>query len=239
MVVSSLNSPFDRECLWHIQGFLGGQHEASDNWMKELRAQERDKQFEQELVIGHGDYRRATTTAVHFRRCFGEVFRSRSFLFLGSSMAEQYFLNLFGEILDLVGPSPVPHFAFVLEDTVDHRFLSDQMNTTVVQYKKHSEVSEYLRLLKKEVDRPRTVHWCNVVSNPDDLQISALSAPPLADLARATHWRWFHGTMPAGGPVFRTRSMGTRSRRSTRHSGEWRSSRTNMSCARRAETRMR
>ena len=183
MVVSSLNSPFDRECLWHIQGFLGDQHEASDNWMKELRAQERDKQFEQELVIGHGDYRRATTTAVHFRRCFGEVFRSRSFLFLGSSMAEQYFLNLFGEILDLVGPSPVPHFAFVLKDTVDHRFLSDQMNTTVFEYKKHCEVSDYLRLLKKEVDRPRTVHWCNVVSNPDDLQISTLCAPPLAGLA--------------------------------------------------------
>ena len=183
MVVSSLNSPFDRECLWHIQGFLGGQHEKSDNWMKGLRLQERE-QFEQELVIGHGDYRRATTTAVHFRRCFGEVFRSRSFLFLGSNMAEQYFLNLFGEILDLVGPSPVPHFAFVLENTVDHRFLSDQMNTTVVQYKNHSEVSRYLRLLKKEVDRPRTVHWCNVASNPDDLQISACSAPHLADLAQ-------------------------------------------------------
>ena len=184
MVVSSLNSPFDRECLWHIQGFLGEQHEASDNWMKELRAQQRDRQFEQELVIGHGDYRRATTTAVHFRRCFGEVFRSRSFLFLGSSIAEQYFLNLFGEILDLVGPSPVPHFAFVLKDTVDDRFLSDQMNTAVCEYEDHRELSEYLRLLKEEVDRPRTVHWCNVVSSPEDLQISTLCAPPLAGLAR-------------------------------------------------------
>jgi SIR2-like domain len=182
MVVSSLNSPFDRECVWHIQGFLGEQHGKSDNWLQELRARGRDTQFEQELVLGHGDYRRATTTAVHFRRCFCEVFRSRSFLFLGSSI-EQYFLNLFGEILDLVGPSPVPHFAFVLKGTVDHRFLSDQMNTAVCEYEDDRELSHYLGLLKKEVDRPRTVHWCNVVSNPDDLQISALCAPPLASLA--------------------------------------------------------
>jgi hypothetical protein len=185
MIVSSLNSPFDRECLWHIQGFLGKQHQASERWLGNLREQGRDKQLEHELVIGHAEYRRATTSAVHFRRCFGEVFRSRSFLFLGSSISEPYFLNLFEEILDLVGPSPVPHFAFAIKNgPVDARFLSDQMNTTVCPYEEHDDLSEYLRLLKEEVDRPkaRTVHWCNVVSDLEDLQVSVLSAPRLAQL---------------------------------------------------------
>ena len=104
LVVSSLTGPFDRQYIWHVQGFLGGQTTGAnlEGDVPNLRS------LQDQLVIGHDEYRRVTNRAPQFRRCFAEVFNTRSFLFLGSSLKEDYFLNLFGEVLDLCGPSAFP-----------------------------------------------------------------------------------------------------------------------------------
>ena len=69
LVYSSLTGPFDREYFWHVQGFLGGPcgqyHEDDGIRIRELQDQ---------LVIGHAEYRKATNRAPDFRRCFTEVF---------------------------------------------------------------------------------------------------------------------------------------------------------------------
>lgn len=104
LVVASLAGPFDRQYVWHVQGFLGGQY-------PEVRVEsdvpDLDALWDQ-LVIGHPQNRAVTNRSPHFRRCFGAVFNSRSFLFLGSSLKEDYFLNLFLGIMDLCGPSAAP-----------------------------------------------------------------------------------------------------------------------------------
>ena len=108
-------------------------------------------------MIGHAEYRRVTNRSPEFRRCFAEVFNSRSFLFLGSSLQEDYFLNLFGEVLDLCGPSAVPHFAFTQEGQVDASFLADQMNITVCEFPQGQwqDLPKWLSRLKQEIDNPR------------------------------------------------------------------------------------
>jgi hypothetical protein len=157
-VMSALVSPFDRETIWHIQGFLGEDCHTvpagDDSHLDRLR---------RELVFGHAEYRRAANTAVHFRRCFGEVFRSRSFLFLGSSLSEEYFWNLFGETLELCGPSPMPHFAFMPKDAdVDVRFLAEEMNIAVCRYDlDKGGLAPCLRRLRKTIEEPdaRMSRW--------------------------------------------------------------------------------
>jgi hypothetical protein len=126
--LSSLHGPFDRQYIWHVQGFLGGQYGgpvlSKVTNLIDLREQ---------LVIGHAEYRVVTNSSPHFRRCFGEVCKSCSFLFLGSSLTEEYFMNLFGEVLDLCGPSHIPHFALAMKGTVNTHFLAEQMNITVCE----------------------------------------------------------------------------------------------------------
>jgi SIR2-like protein len=149
-IMSSLVSPFDREIIWHIQGFVGGLH--PDCPAKTSGPDAPFSRLQQELVIGHSEYRKVTTTAVHFRRCFGEVFRTRSFLFVGTRLSEEYFWNLFGEVLELCGPSPVPHFALLRKDAkVDIRFLAEEMNITVLQYRDHARLPVILGRLHREI----------------------------------------------------------------------------------------
>lgn len=161
-VVSALSSPFDREIIWHIQGFLG--EPCTECHPAPVEDEERLNRLRRELVIGHSEYRKAANTALHFRRCFGEVFRSRSLLFLGSSLSEDYFWNLFGEVLELCGPSPVPHFAFVHEkDNVDARFLAEEMNITVCKYADYGKLIEWLQKLKSKIDAPNArISGCRV-----------------------------------------------------------------------------
>jgi hypothetical protein len=152
-LMSTLVSPFDREIIWHIQGFLGG----SDVELCPLNTPQDPGHLDalwSELVIGHSEYRQVANTAVHFRRCFGEVFRSRSFLFLGSSLKEDYFLNLFGEMLELVGPGSVPHFAFVEKnEEIDDRYLAE-LNITVFKYDGHASLPQWLGELKSAIAKP-------------------------------------------------------------------------------------
>jgi hypothetical protein len=159
-VMAALVSPFDRETIWHIQGFLGETCPCCDS----MPVQDKDKlaRLQREMVIGHSEYRQVANTAVHFRRCFGEVFKSRSFLFLGSGLSEEYFWNLFGETLELCGPSPVPHFAFLPKsNTLDVRFLAEQMNIAVCEYDDgddhddHAQLTSWLRQLQELIVHPR------------------------------------------------------------------------------------
>jgi hypothetical protein len=162
-LVSSLNGPFDRQYIWHIQGFLGGQHPD-----KRSMESERIAELREQLVIGHAEYRRVANTAAQFHRCFGEIFRTRSFLFLGSSLTEDYFLNMFSEVLELVGPSPVPHFALTLRGTVDVEFLADQMNITVCELDDWNDLPRRLAKLKCGIEASllRTVRWALPPAHP-------------------------------------------------------------------------
>lgn len=174
LIISSLTGPFDRQYIWHVQGFLGGQSPDS-NLAVDFAAQDL-KALEHQLVIGHSDYRRVTNRAPEFRRCFTEVFNTRSFLFLGSSLKEDYFLNLFGEVLDLCGPSAVPHFAFAKQGEVDPSFLADQMNITVCELPKDDkdwqELPNWLTRLKEEIDMPRarSIRWSFAIGPDADSQ---------------------------------------------------------------------
>lgn len=97
-----------------------------------------------QLVVGHEEYRRVAFTAPQFRRAFAEVFRSRSFLFVGSGLSEQYFQNLFGEALEIYGPSPYAHYALVKKGTTDPEFLRSRLNTFVYEYDDHRELPAIL-----------------------------------------------------------------------------------------------
>ena len=164
-VVSSLTGPLSGNYIWHVQGFLGGQHpELPQALLHPFTTLNR------ELVIGHAAYREVTSAEPHFRRCFGEVFRSRSFLFLGSGLSEAYFENLFGEVFQFFGPSPVPHFAVALKDTLDRHFLADQMNIVVCELNAWSDLSLWLGELKQTIERPkaRTAQWSFAIRTAGD-----------------------------------------------------------------------
>jgi hypothetical protein len=146
--------------LWHIQGFLGGQ--ADPGRIPERSARSKSDpsflspfRFLDDLVVGHAEYRRVINTEIQFRRCFGEVFRQRSFLFLGSSLVEDYFLNLFGEVLELFGSNSYPHFALVKRGSVDIRFLVERMNIVVCEYKEHDQLAAWIDSLRKSIEGER------------------------------------------------------------------------------------
>jgi hypothetical protein len=166
-VISSLTGPLSGNYIWHVQGFLGGQHPELTRALLDPLAP-----LSRELVIGHAAYRAVTSAAPHFRRCFGEVFRSRSFLFLGSGLSEDYFENLFGEVLQFFGPGPVPHFAVALKDTLDRHFLADQMNIVVCELNQWDELPLWLGELKASIDKPkaRTAQWSFAVCNTGDTE---------------------------------------------------------------------
>src|SRR5262249_29896238 len=178
LVLSSRHGQFVRQYIWHVQGFLGGQFgggiEKTVPGLDDLRDQ---------LVVGHAEYRLVTNSSPHFRRCFGEMFLSRSFLFLGSSLTEGYFLNLFGEGLGLCGPSALPHFACAKKGSVDAHFLADQMNITVCEFDSYEELPKYLQKLQDTIANPqaRNTRWSFAVgSSPDaenDLDIVRDDAP--------------------------------------------------------------
>lgn len=175
-VLSSLSSTSG--CLlWALQGYLARNDEHA---------------LHPELVVGHQEYRRVTHTAQHFRRAFAEVFRRRSFLFLGSGLADTYLLDLFGEILEFAGANPLPHFAMVHRGEVDVAFLRSRFNIIVLEYEKHEDLPEWLTMLRAEIERPgtRPVRWCyslaadrktGAAEGVEDLQIVRGALPPPAE----------------------------------------------------------
>ncbi len=145
-VLTSLNVA-GRTLVWALQGHLGEPFKVS--------TQDDDKRLSAEVVIDYSEYRRVTHRAPHFRRAFAEVFRHRSLLFLGSGLKENYLQDLFGEVLEIYGPSTRTHFAIMPKGEVDPRFMYERFQIAVIGYPKgeHIKLQEWLSDLKSELDK--------------------------------------------------------------------------------------
>lgn len=175
-ILQQLNFP-DGEVIWAVQGLVA----PMDPSLAALVDDEFDqRQFAQELVIGHVEYRKATHRAPHFRRCFAELFRTRSLLFLGSGLTEHYFRSLFDEIIKLTGPPPHPHFALVPEGALDPQFMCQQHHIICETYPKqeHSHVTERLREFANYLkqDRARPSSWGYRIESPQRVHRSHSAA---------------------------------------------------------------
>jgi hypothetical protein len=154
------------ELLWCLQGFLNPEPFAVQFDKKKPQLQLRDclepgaTDLSSEIVLSHSEYRSVTHRLPHFRRCFAEVFRSRSFLFLGSGLTETYFRSLFDEVVELVGPPSRPHFALVKKGRLDPEFMRSHYHTILIEYEAdpaqgHSEVGQFLDRLSEAVEAQR------------------------------------------------------------------------------------
>lgn len=148
LVLQHLNFPIG-EMVWALQGFLSPDDA--------LRGTYPIDHLKKELVVGHAEYRQTAHREVHFRRCFAEVFRKVSLFFLGSGLAEPYFLTLFDEIIELTGPPAQPHFAIVEEGQVDPELMRQQYHIVCTTYPKgqHQCVAVYLKEFSKFVEKCR------------------------------------------------------------------------------------
>ncbi|WP_431819449.1 SIR2 family protein [Burkholderia sp. F1] len=166
-VMNHIAYPTD-EVLWALQGFL----EPDSSKIKcKVDVLTDYKRLDSELVVGHREYRKATHRSPNFRRAFAEVYRTRSFLFLGSGLLEPYLRALFDEIVELAGPPVQPHFAIVEEGKFDPAFLREQYHILCETYPqhKHNMVSEWLKDLRDEINktRPRITSWAyHLASRP-------------------------------------------------------------------------
>ncbi|MBB5236194.1 SIR2 family protein [Deinococcus budaensis] len=178
-VLRSLSEP-SRPVLWALQGYLGGQcapPEAS------VPSDARRRTLALEVVAGHQQYQRAIHAVPHFRRAFGEVFRRRSLLFLGSGLLENYLVDLFSEILYHQGPGQMPHFALLRRggapDLYDPAFLQTRLGVVPVFYDGHDEVPAFLERLAHDV------RWTRGPPPPADFaqveEISYTLQPPPSD----------------------------------------------------------
>ena len=157
------------ELLWCLQGFLTPDKFAIGTGVNAISLRdclEPGCDLSSEIVLSHSEYRSVTHRMPHFRRCFAEVFRSRSFLFLGSGLTETYFRSLFDEVVELVGPSLHPHFALVKKGTLDRDFMRAHYHTILIEYAGdadggHSMVGNFLTRLAETVEsqRVRSQAW--------------------------------------------------------------------------------
>jgi hypothetical protein len=159
-VLTSLSTA-GRSLLWALQGYLSDLPCADLPPLVSPSPEDRP-QLEEQLVVGHEEYRRVTYRDLHFRRAFAEVFRQRSLLFLGAGLQESYLQELFGEVLEFYGPAARPHYAFVQEGEVDPAFMLARFQIAVVEYREHGEVKQWLDRLAEQVSQPRRtpVAWC-------------------------------------------------------------------------------
>lgn len=146
LVVRSLDS-LAEPIIWHVQGALDSDDEGPERTFDRPGSQS----LLDELVVGHQQYQRAIHASPTFRRAFSEVFRRRSLLFIGSGLAESYFVNLISETLLSLGPSSQPHFAlFSRSDLqrVDADFLAVRLGITPICYgDSHDELPSILSVL--------------------------------------------------------------------------------------------
>lgn len=130
--------------LWAVQGFLGGQHPSQ-------KAIEFDENLNEQIVVGHAQYQKVINLQPHFRRAFAEVYRRRVFLFMGSGLEEDYFLNLFSEISLLYGPGHSPSFALMKQCSEAHKsFLLRHLNVKVIECN-HYELPEFLTKFENSI----------------------------------------------------------------------------------------
>src|SRR6185436_2290016 len=143
-----------RTLLWALQGYLEETPCSPAPVKDTLRLQA-------QLVVGHEEYRRVTYRDIHFRRAFAEVFRHRSLLFLGAGIQESYLQELFGEVLELFGPTTRAHYAFLRKGEVDAEFMLARFQIVVLEYENHARLPGALDELAEAVNRPRqtAVGW--------------------------------------------------------------------------------
>lgn len=155
-VVAGLTGPAP-PTLWALQGFLPYPGGPFGRVFAPGEVAALETELAAQMVVGHEEYRRVTHREPWFRRAFAEVFRSRSFLFLGSGLAENYLLELFGEALEMTGMSPYPHYAFVQKGEVDPDFLTSRLNILVIEYPRgeHEHVTLRLNRLAEAVEKDR------------------------------------------------------------------------------------
>ena len=146
-VLTSLSTA-GRSLLWALQGHLGQPCPPPDGHEADGQRLYRD------IVLDHAEYRRVTHREPHFRRAFAEVFRQRSLVFLGTGIAEPYFQELFGEVLEFYGPSPRPHFALLPEGEVDPAFMYSRLQIAVVEFPRGAfdRVPQCLGELARQLD---------------------------------------------------------------------------------------
>jgi hypothetical protein len=158
-VLSSLSSP-SHAILWALQGFLRAPNTT--------RLGRLDRECAGEVVIGHQEYRAVANRELHFRRAFAEVFRNRSLFFLGSGLSESYLLDLFGEVLEIYGPSTRPNYAFLRRGEVDPEFMLARFHTEVCEYDSYEELPVWLERLADAVEQRacRQVRWSYNVNAP-------------------------------------------------------------------------
>lgn len=149
------------EMLWMLQGFLGSTDVALADQLKQENTGV--DELRRELVVGHSEYRMVAHRLPHFRRTFSHLFRTRSLIFLGSGLADPYFMSLFDEIIELTGPPESPHYALLPESSVDTSFLRSQYHILCRTYPKdqHEEVSSFLHDLSQHLSsrRSRVSTW--------------------------------------------------------------------------------
>jgi hypothetical protein len=153
-VLNSLSTA-GRSLIWALQGYFDQPFKRNHH-----------PALHEQIVIGHEQYRRVTYREIHFRRAFAEVFRQRSLLFLGSGISEPYLQDLFGEVIELFGPSTRPHYALLPDGAVDLDFMLSRFQITVATYNprdQHQKVVENLRKLGQAVkhngDRQAAWSW--------------------------------------------------------------------------------
>jgi hypothetical protein len=138
----------DRQ-LWAVQGYLGQLGSRCD--------EDRSEELAQQIVVGHHQYQRVVHEDRLYRRAFAEVFRRRSFLFVGSGLSESYFLDLFGEILHGFGPAPRPHFALMKKSLAPPaEFLLTRLNVVLATYEEHEDLPKLLKEISERL-RHRTM----------------------------------------------------------------------------------
>jgi hypothetical protein len=176
-ILMSLGNP-DNPLLWAVQGFLGGQ--AKQNGAEPPNIHN----LESQIAIGHEEYRREALANQHFRRCFGEVYRSRSFLFIGSNLAEHYFRSLFDETIEFHGSNPTMHFAFIRIGEVDTEFLVEQYQIQVIEFNDFTELPKLISQFYDNLTshRPRVISWS--FSLLDQWPIESLQRPPVLKIKR-------------------------------------------------------
>lgn len=191
-VLSALSHPAPR-LLWALQGYLGGQalfRTPEDSilsygeWVRRNAIGMTDENgtrgdMRRQIVVGHADYRRVALRSEGFRRAFAEVFRSRSFLFLGSGLSETYFLDLFSQIIEYYGPGTYPHFAVCSKDKVDIDFLRHNFGIWVLEMS-HEDLPEFITSIKPQPRQARLLRIGHAVgpSPGERLGITTSELPP-------------------------------------------------------------
>lgn len=136
--------------LWAIHGYLPRRPIATL------------ESLESEMVVGHDEYRRIAHADPYYRRAFGELWRRRSMLFLGSSLGDPYLLDLFSEVQELYGTNPQPHYALVEDDKrLDEELLRTRFNIIVARYGNYAQLEDRLSELVDVVhaQRPRVTRF--------------------------------------------------------------------------------